>query len=114
MSNRVFIAQAGLAECPRKSRLPARLDLLQSGSGLMLALFMWGHMFFVASILLGETAMWSITRMFEGYFFLGGSQPRLVSGVVAGVLLIFVVHALLALRKFPARSTRSNPHVAWL
>ena len=101
MSESVFIAQSGLAECPRKRHWPARLDLLQSGSGLILALFMWGHMFFVASILLGETAMWSITRMFEGYFFLGGSQPRLVSGVVAGVLLVFVLHALLAIRKFP-------------
>jgi fumarate reductase subunit C len=101
MSESVFITQSGLAECPRKSHWPARLDLLQSGSGLILALFMWGHMFFVASILLGETAMWSITRMFEGYFFLGGSHSGLVSCVVAGVLLIFVLHALLAVRKFP-------------
>jgi fumarate reductase subunit C len=101
MSDRVFIAQSGFADCPRKRRWPARLDVLQSATGLALALFMWGHMFFVASILLGETAMWSITRMFEGYFFLNGSKPRLVSGVVAGVLLVFVLHALLALRKFP-------------
>jgi fumarate reductase subunit C len=101
MSDRLFIAQSGLADCLRKSHWPARLDVLQSATGLALVLFMWGHMFFVASILLGETAMWSITRMFEGYFFLDESKPRLVSGVVAGVLLVFVAHALLALRKFP-------------
>jgi fumarate reductase subunit C len=97
----VFIVQSGLAERPRKSRWPARLDLLQGGTGLILALFMWGHMIFVASILLGKTTMWSITRMFEGYFLLGSAHPRLVSGVVAGVLLLFVAHALLAARKFP-------------
>ncbi|MDR2637239.1 MAG: fumarate reductase cytochrome b subunit [Zoogloeaceae bacterium] len=102
MSEQVFLIQSGLVERTRKSRWPALLDVLQSGSGLVLALFMWGHMFFVASILLGETAMWSITRLFEGYFFFGASYPRLVSGVVACVLLIFVLHALLALRKFPA------------
>jgi fumarate reductase subunit C len=102
VSTSILIVQSGLAEHSRKNRWPARLDLLQSGTGLLLALFMWGHMFFVASILLGETAMWSITRMFEGYFFFGGAHPRLVSCVVAGVLLLFVLHALLAMRKFPA------------
>ena len=63
----------------RKSRWPARLDLLQSGTGLLLALFMWGHMFFVSSILLGSDAMWTITKMFEGYFFFGSAHPGIVS-----------------------------------
>jgi fumarate reductase subunit C len=85
----------------RKSRWPARLDWVQSGSGLVLALFMWGHMFFVSSILLGKDAMWSVTRFFEGYFILGRSYPWIVSIVVAGVLSLLVVHAMLALRKFP-------------
>ena len=43
----------------RKSRWPARLDWMQSVSGLVLALFMWGHMLFVSSILLGTDAMWT-------------------------------------------------------
>jgi succinate dehydrogenase/fumarate reductase cytochrome b subunit len=38
-------------------RWPARLDLLQSGTGLALGLFMWVHMFFVSSILLGKDVM---------------------------------------------------------
>ncbi|MDR2364430.1 MAG: fumarate reductase cytochrome b subunit [Zoogloeaceae bacterium] len=101
MSTSILIVQSGLTERLRKSRWPARLDLLQSGTGLLLALFMWVHMFFVASILLGETAMWSVARMFEGYFFLGGAHPRLVFGAAAGVFLLFVLHALLAMRKFP-------------
>jgi fumarate reductase subunit C len=84
------------------SSWPSRLDLLQSLSGLFLALFMWGHMFFISSILLGKDAMWTVARMFEGYFIFGQAYPWLVSLVVATVFAIIVVHAILALRKFPA------------
>ena len=70
----------------RKSRWPARLDWMQSASGLVLALFMWGHMFFVSSILLGKDAMWTITKFFEGYFFFGRAYPGIVSCVVAIVV----------------------------
>jgi len=101
MPESVFVVQSGLAEKTRKSRLPAFMDIMQSSTGLILALFMWGHMFFVASILLGEPVMWTITRMFEGYFFFGKSYPALVSGVVAFIALVFFIHALLAVRKFP-------------
>jgi fumarate reductase subunit C len=94
----------GAARAGRRlaSRWPARLDLLQSASGLALGLFMWGHMFFVASILLGKDAMWRVTRFFEGYYFFGERQPWIVSLVVAAVFGFFVLHAALALRKFPA------------
>lgn len=81
---------------------PARLDLLQSASGVLLGLFMWVHMLFVASILLGPQAMWTVARAFEGYFVFGRSLTWLVSVFVAGVIVLFVVHAGLALRKFPA------------
>jgi succinate dehydrogenase subunit C len=96
------IAGVGLKDRPRKSRWPARMDLAQSVSGLLLGLFMWGHMFFVSSILVSEEAMWTITKMFEGYFFFGKAYPGIVSCVVAVVIALFVAHALLALRKFPA------------
>ena len=85
----------------RSSRWPARLDLLQSLSGLALGLFMWVHMFFVSSILLGRDVMWTVARFFEGYFFFGRSYPVMVSFVVAGVIAMIVVHAFLAVRKFP-------------
>ncbi|MES9856111.1 MAG: fumarate reductase cytochrome b subunit [Sedimenticola sp.] len=81
---------------------PARLDLLQGGSGLLLALFMWFHMFFVSSILFGKDLFWGMARFFEGYFFLGYPLPLLVSLFVAAILLLLVLHALLALRKFPS------------
>ncbi len=85
----------------RKSVWPARLDWMQSVSGLILALFMWGHMFFVSSILLGKDAMWTVTKAFEGYFVFGRSFPWLVSLVVAAILALVVTHAMLAVRKFP-------------
>lgn len=87
---------------PAAARWPARLDLAQSLSGLLLALFMWGHMLFVSSILLGMDAMWVVTKFFEGYFFLGEAHPWIVSLVVAAVFALFIAHAALALRKFPA------------
>jgi len=97
-----LIAQVGLVDRNRASRWPARLDVAQSLTGLALALFMWGHMFFVSSILLGKDAMWMVTRFFEGYFVFGRSYPWIVSVVVATIIALLVTHALLALRKFPA------------
>ena len=96
-----LIAGVGLADRTRASRWPARLDLTQSATGLVLALFMWAHMAFVSSILISKDAMWTITRFFEGYFVFGKSYPALVSLAVASVTALLVVHAALALRKFP-------------
>jgi fumarate reductase subunit C len=83
-------------------RWPARLDLLQSVTGLALGVFMWVHMFFVASILLGKDTMWRVARFFEGYYLVGRPLYWLVSLLVATVCVLFIVHAGLALRKFPA------------
>ncbi|MGB0513337.1 MAG: fumarate reductase cytochrome b subunit, partial [Wenzhouxiangellaceae bacterium] len=87
-------------------RMPARLDLLQSVSGLILALFMWIHMMFVSSILLGKDVFWHVARMFEGYHIFGKPYPALVSAVALGVFVLFVLHAALALRKFPSDWTQ--------
>ncbi|NUN97819.1 MAG: hypothetical protein HUU16_16775, partial [Candidatus Omnitrophica bacterium] len=73
----------------RKSRWPARLDLLQSASGLFLALFLVGHMFFVSSILISKDAFYAVARFFEGAYFLAEPRPWLVSGVVGLVLTVF-------------------------
>jgi fumarate reductase subunit C len=81
---------------------PARLDLAQSASGLFLALFMWLHMAFVSSILWGKDAFWTVARFFEGYFVLGRPVPVLVSAFALAILLLIVLHAGLAMRKFPA------------
>jgi fumarate reductase subunit C len=95
-------AGVGLTDATRKSRWPARMDLYQSLTGLVLGLFMWGHMFFVSSILVSKDAMWTITKLFEGYFFLGKSYPGLVSVIVAIIFATLMAHAFLAMRKFPA------------
>ena len=87
---------------PRKSRWPARLDILQSASGLFLALFLMAHMFFVSTILISHDAFYTVARFFEGAYFLGKPYPLLVSGVVSIILVIFIGHAWLAMRKFPA------------
>jgi fumarate reductase subunit C len=104
-------ASVGARRKPRASRWPARLDLAQSLSGLVLALFMWGHMFFVSSILLGKDAMWRVTRAFEGYYFFGKSYPIIVSVIVAGVMTLIVLHALLAMRKFPGNFRQARTFV---
>ena len=50
MNNEVdVIAGIGLDQKTRKSHWPARLDFVQSASGLFLGLFMWGHMAFVST-----------------------------------------------------------------
>jgi fumarate reductase subunit C len=93
------------APAPRvrvRNAWPGRLDVLQSATGVALGLFMWVHMLFVASILLGKDAMWVVARFFEGYFFFGRAYPGIVSVLVGAVIVLFVAHAALALRKFPA------------
>jgi len=96
------IAGVGLGDRSRKSRWPARMDFLQSATGLALGLFMWGHMLFVASILVSNDSMWRVTKLFEGYYFFGKSYPGIVSAIVAIVFALFMGHAFLAMRKFPA------------
>ena len=82
----------------RKSRWPARLDLLQSLSGLFLALFLVAHMFFVSSILISMEAFHTVARFFEGATVFDKPYPVIVSFVVAGVTSVFVLHAWLAQR----------------
>lgn len=103
MNTRLHVAAGlDLGDRPRKSRWPARMDVIQSLSGLVLALFMWGHMFFVASILISKDFMWTVAKMFEGYFIFGKAYPGLVSVLVGGIFALVVLHAFLAMRKFPA------------
>lgn len=94
-----------LHERTRKSRMPARLDLAQSLTGLALGLFMWGHMLLISSILLGEEAMARVTMMMEGSFLNPSGDtgyPLLVTFAAGFIFLIFIAHAGLAMRKFPA------------
>ena len=49
-----------------------------------------------------DDAMYWVTKMFEGQALFGKSYPALVGAIVALVTIMFVLHGLLAMRKFPA------------
>lgn len=70
-------------------------EILSGGTGLLLALFMWGHVILVGSILTGERGFDWLAGMLEDYYI---AQPT-----VAGVVILFLVHAVLAARKIPAQ-----------
>jgi fumarate reductase subunit C len=72
-----------------------KLDAISTGTGVFLALFMWGHMFFVSSILTGERGFNWISDLFEHYWL---AQPTLVV-----VTIVFFVHFVTASRKIPAK-----------
>lgn len=84
-----------------KSRIPAKLDYLQSATGLILALFMWAHLALVSSILISADFMNKIAKFFEGSLFLSEPNPFLVTMSAFAVFVIFMTHAVLAMRKFP-------------
>jgi len=61
----------------------------------MLALFMWGHMILVGSILTGARGFNWMATMLEDYYI---AQPT-----VLAIFTLFLVHAALASRKIPAQ-----------
>ncbi len=70
-------------------------ELISGGSGLVLALFMWGHVVLVGSILTGERGFNWMATMLEDYYI---AQPT-----VAVIFTLFIVHAVFASRKIPAQ-----------
>ena len=92
-----------LDSTPTLSRVPASLDVTQSITGLILALFMWAHLLLVSSILLGKDAMYYVAGAFELKFLTGWQHgyPIIVSIIAIIIFALFVVHAGIALRKFP-------------
>ena len=85
------------------SRMPARLDVAQGLTGFVLAIFMWTHLILVSSILLGKDAMYYVTGLMEAKFLTDWQHgyPVLVSLVGVGVFALFIIHAGIAVRKFP-------------
>lgn len=90
------------AQSSTSSSWPARLDLVQGLTGLLLVLFMWAHLFAVSSILLGKEAMYRVAQFFEGSLIFSEPQPWLVSVVALLIFVLFAVHTILALRKIPS------------
>ncbi|WP_321495036.1 fumarate reductase cytochrome b subunit [uncultured Desulfobacter sp.] len=88
---------------PKKSRLPARLDFLQSATGLVLGLFVWAHIILTASIILGPKAFnWVVRNMELGFLsHTGHGYPIAAFFAVLIVFTLFIMHALLGMGKFP-------------
>jgi len=70
-------------------------EIVSGVSGLLLALFMWGHVLLVGSILTGARGFDWLASMLERYYI---AQPT-----VAVILTLFLIHAVSASRKIPAR-----------
>jgi fumarate reductase subunit C len=70
-------------------------EIVSGGTGLILALFMWGHVVLVGSILTGERGFDWMATMLEDYFI---AQPTVI-----GIFTLFLVHAVFAARKVPAQ-----------
>ena len=70
-------------------------EIISGGSGLLLALFMWGHVVLVGSILTGEHGFDWLATMLEDYYI---AQPAILA-----VFALFVIHAIYAARKIPAQ-----------
>jgi fumarate reductase subunit C len=80
---------------PSEARRELYCELLSGTSGVALALFMWGHMVLVGSILTGERGFDWLAGLLEDYYI---AQPTVVI-----IFLMFVLHAALASRKIPSQ-----------
>ena len=70
-------------------------EILSGASGLVLALFMWGHVILVGSILTGTRGFDWLASTLERYYI---AQPTVIV-----IFVLFLVHAVFASRKIPAR-----------
>ncbi len=87
----------------RINRWTAWLDMSQSITGVVLALFLWTHLVLVSSILLGGDAMTWVAGMMELNFLSadGHGYPWVVSVIAIGVAALAFIHVLVALQKLP-------------
>jgi fumarate reductase subunit C len=70
-------------------------EIVSGASGAALAFFMWGHMLFVATIWLGASGFDWLAAGLERFYV---AQPTVVA-----ITALFLVHAVMASRKIPAR-----------
>ncbi|WP_077755712.1 fumarate reductase cytochrome b subunit [Shewanella psychrophila] len=84
-------------------RWTAWLDISQSLSGVILAIFLWMHLVLVSSILLGGEAMTWVAGLMELNFLSsdGHGYPWVVSIIAIGIGALAFIHVLVALQKLP-------------
>ncbi|NGP54696.1 hypothetical protein [Thioalkalivibrio sp. XN8] len=71
-------------------------EILSGGSGFLLTVYIWVHVFDVGSLLFGPEGFDRLAEFLEGFYI---AQP-----VVILVTLLFLAHAVAAARKIPARA----------
>lgn len=79
----------------RSLRADLYLDLASLVTGLMLVGFLWAHMVFVATILIGATTFNDLARFFDDYYLSYVGIPI--------ICLIAAAHVLVVLRRVPNR-----------
>lgn len=84
-----------IAPAAERAKTQWRYDAISTGSGVLLALFMWGHMAFVSTIWAGATGFDWIADMME--------VTWVAQITVVGIVTLFFVHFVLASRKIPAK-----------
>lgn len=77
------------------ARRQVAAELVSGVSGFLLAIFMWGHVVLVGSILTGARGFDWLASMLEDYYI---AQPTVVI-----IFTLFLVHATLASRKIPSQ-----------
>ena len=87
--------RAGRSIPRREAQRQLRYELASGLSGVALALFMWGHMVLVGSILTGERGFDWLSSGLEHIYV---AQPT-----VFAISFLFLAHAALASRKIPAQ-----------
>ena len=84
--------QRALASSPRSDFI---VEMIQMVSGLLLVLFLWTHMVFVASILLGSNAFNGLALFMERYY--------LLPAAIVFLLLVGGAHVGAVIRRIPSR-----------
>lgn len=81
----------------KNPRFAARVDLIEMISGLLLVLFMFGHLLMLSTILFGPDTMNGLAKFLE-------APPFFVAQIGAvGVVFLLAVHIVTAGRKLPSR-----------
>lgn len=94
--SKTAVVGAGAALMPaREARRQLLYELVSGVSGLALAVFMWGHMVLVGSILTGAGGFNWLAKFLEDAYI---AQPT-----VFAILALFLIHAAMASRKIPAQ-----------
>ena len=90
---------------PRSYHRSALADRLQSASGVLLGLFLLLHLHFESSILFGKAAFYKVAQVLEGGLFTqsGHGVALLTQLFSIFLLIVLMVHAATALRRFPVQ-----------